>query len=56
MDQSRADDRDVVQTFTVEERVAPVIVAVVLVGLPRLRRSRRIVGSAIVTGGFIRFG
>src|ERR1700691_4428724 len=44
------------QAFAVEKRVGPVVVAVILVGLPGLRRPGGIVSATAVAGGFIGLG
>ncbi len=56
VDEAGAGDGEVVDAFAVEEGVGPVVVAVVLVGLPRLGGAGGVVGAAHVAGGLAGLG
>ncbi len=56
VDQARAGDGEVVEAFAPQQRVAPVVMAVVLVGIPCGVRLGCVVGPALVAGGLTREG
>ncbi len=56
VDQSGARDGEVAQVLPVEEGIGPMIVAVILVVLPRLGRAGGVVGASVVASGFARLG
>ena len=51
VDEARAGDANVVNVFAPEQRVVPVVVSVVLVGVPRSVGFSCVVGAAVVAGG-----
>jgi hypothetical protein len=53
-DEAVAGDADVVKVFAPDEGIVPVIVAVVLIGVPRGVGLGGIIGSAVVAGGLAR--